>query len=68
MTVRAEIKRLYSPHVADLLNYRPTDPTNFGFLLQLIAGPVGEEGFRLTTVRIGKETVEAYEKVMEVHQ
>ena len=44
MTVHAEIRRLHSPDVADLTTYVPQDPHDFGFLLQIMAGPVGREG------------------------
>jgi hypothetical protein len=33
----------------------------------VLADILVKQGFRLTTVRIGKETVEAYEKVFEVY-
>lgn len=44
MTVRAEIKRLHSPDVANLMAYVPEDAADFGFLLQILAGPVGTDG------------------------
>ena len=44
MTVHAEIRRFHSPDVADLTTYVPQDPHDFGFLLQIMAGPVGREG------------------------
>jgi len=44
MSIEPEIKRLHSPDVADLTTYVPEDPTDFGFLLQIIVGPVGREG------------------------
>ena len=44
MSVRAEIKRLHSPDVPNLTTYVPEDPTNFGFLLQIMAGPDGADG------------------------
>ncbi len=40
----AQIKRLHSPDIPDLPAYEPTDPERFGFLLQIIAGPAGEDG------------------------
>jgi len=42
--MRAEIKSLHSPDIADLARYTPDESDNFGFLLQLMAGPVGEPG------------------------
>jgi hypothetical protein len=44
MTMRAEIKRLHSPDVALLTTYVPEDAGDFGFLLQIMAGPVGTDG------------------------
>jgi len=44
MTVQAEIKRLHSPDVSNLVTYVPEDPGDFGFLLQIMAGPVGQNG------------------------
>ena len=44
MSVRAEIKRLHSPDVPDLMTYVPEDPDDFGFLLQIMAGPLGGAG------------------------
>jgi Immunity protein 8 len=42
--MRAEVKRFHSPDVFDLASYRPPDPANFGFLLQVMVGPTGAEG------------------------
>lgn len=42
--MNAELKRLHSPDVFDLKNYRPESPENFSFLLQAMIGPAGEEG------------------------
>jgi hypothetical protein len=42
--ISAAIKRLYSPEVRDLAAYIPAEASNFGFLLQVIAGPAGEAG------------------------
>ena len=44
MSVRAEIKRLHSPDVPNLMTYVPEDAGDFGFLLQIMAGPVGRGG------------------------
>jgi hypothetical protein len=44
MSVRAEIKRLHSPDVPNLMTYVPEDPGDFAFLLQITAGPVGVDG------------------------
>jgi hypothetical protein len=38
-----------------------------GVVNQRLADILVKQGFRLTTVRIGKEMVEAYEKVFEVY-
>jgi hypothetical protein len=42
--ISAQIKRLHSPDIPDLAAYEPADGRNFGFLLQIIAGPSGEDG------------------------
>jgi hypothetical protein len=42
--ISAELKRVHSPDVVDLAAYQPTEEEMFGFLLQLIAGPSGEDG------------------------
>jgi len=44
MSVRAEIKRLHSPDVPNLKAYVPEDAGNFGFLLQIMVGPIGGAG------------------------
>ena len=44
MSTRAEIRRLHSPDVPNLMTYLPEDAGDFGFLLQIIAGPVGSAG------------------------
>lgn len=41
--MKAEIKHLHSPDVTDLKTYEPQEKDNFGFLLQVMAGPKGEE-------------------------
>jgi len=46
--MRAELKLFWSPDVEDLSAYSPSDPTSFGFFLQLLIGPAdsgGEESF-----------------------
>ena len=46
--IQAEIKRLHSPDVYDLANYKPDSESDFGFLLQIIVGIKGvdsEESF-----------------------
>jgi hypothetical protein len=46
--MRAQLKRLHSPDVADLQTFAPAEPDNFAFLLQLMVGPeheAGEESF-----------------------
>jgi hypothetical protein len=42
--MNAEIRALYSPDVHDLESWQPPRPDSFGILLQLLAGPAGEEG------------------------
>jgi hypothetical protein len=42
--MKAELKGLFSPDVDDLENFRPNDPNNFCFLLQVMAAPEGSEG------------------------
>ena len=42
--IKAQLKRLHSPDIADLVSYVPPNETEFGFLLQVIAGPSGQEG------------------------
>ena len=42
--MRASIRRLMSPDVVDLAAYHPTPIDDFGFLLQVFAGPEGEPG------------------------
>jgi hypothetical protein len=42
--MRGELKRLHSPDIYDLKNYRPEEPDNFGFLLQAMIGPANQEG------------------------
>ncbi len=42
--MRAEIARFHSPDVDDLSAFRPEDPEDVGFLLQVLAGPEGTGG------------------------
>jgi len=42
--MKAELKRLHSPDVENLITYIPDDPDSFSFLLQTFVGPKGEEG------------------------
>jgi hypothetical protein len=42
--MRAEIKRLHSPDIVNLESYTPQVEDNFCFLLQVIAGPLGQDG------------------------
>ncbi len=41
--MRAKLKALHSPDV-DLDTFSPSDPTCFGFLLQAMIGPEGQDG------------------------
>jgi hypothetical protein len=46
--MKATIRGLHSPDVADLSSHVPDDPAKFGFLLQALLGPddgLGEESF-----------------------
>ena len=42
--MRASIRRFHSPDVEDLAGWTPPDSTCFGFLLQVLIGPVDSEG------------------------
>lgn len=42
--MQAELKRLHSPDIGDLKAYSPEEPDNFGFLLQAMIGPEGQDG------------------------
>jgi hypothetical protein len=42
--MRAEIKRIHSPDVVNLKSFNPEHPDCFALLLQVMAGPEGEEG------------------------
>ena len=42
--MRAELKRLHSPDVENVASYVPDRGGDFGFLLQVMAGPQGSEG------------------------
>lgn len=39
----AELKRVHSPDVDNLISYQPKEPECFAFLLQAMIGPKGEE-------------------------
>ena len=43
MNMTPEVKRLHSPDVAELAAYVPPDPGDFGFLLQVMVGPIGRD-------------------------
>ncbi|TMC66204.1 MAG: hypothetical protein E6J16_02320 [Chloroflexota bacterium] len=51
--MRAEVRRFHSPDISDLDAYVPRDPANFGFLLQVIAGPQGAAGDESFDVQVG---------------
>ena len=40
----ATVRRLHSPDINNLATWSPPDPSGFGFLLQIMVGPVGQEG------------------------
>ena len=42
--MKPKIKHLHSPDIADLENYRPSVADEFYFLLQIVAGPEGQDG------------------------
>lgn len=43
--MKAQVKEIIGPDVADLPNFVADDPENFGFLIQLLVGPENQEGF-----------------------
>jgi Immunity protein 8 len=42
--MKAELKYFNSPDINDLENFKPQDPKNFGFLLQIFVGLKGGDG------------------------
>lgn len=50
--MNAELKRVHSPDILDLENYKPENPTKFSFLLQAMVGPEGNEGEELDVLGI----------------
>lgn len=42
--MNAELKRVHSPDIDDLENYRPENLEKFSFLLEAMVGPEGKEG------------------------
>lgn len=42
--MKANIRCFHSPDVQDLNTWSPPDPACFGFLLQVLIGPLGSEG------------------------
>lgn len=44
MKKKAELKGFFSPDIDDLKNFQPLKDDCFGFLLQTLVGPKGEEG------------------------
>ena len=42
--MKPALRRLHSPDIDDLVRYAPENPADFGFLLQIMAGPEGGEG------------------------
>jgi hypothetical protein len=50
--MRASVLRLHSPDVPDLRTWVPPDERHFGFLLQIIAGPQGDDAGESFDVRV----------------
>jgi hypothetical protein len=44
VSVEPEIRRLHSPDIYNLAEHSPQDSAYFGFLLQIMVGPVGQQG------------------------
>lgn len=42
--MRPQLKRVHSPDVEEVDSYAPSDPGRFGILIQLMVGPVGQDG------------------------
>ena len=42
--MNAELKRVHSPDIQNLESYMPENSETFGFLLQAMVGPEGEDG------------------------
>jgi hypothetical protein len=41
--MKLEIKYWHSPDIYDLWSYKPKEPNNFGFLLQVMVGPADQD-------------------------
>jgi len=70
--MNAELKRFHSPDIYDLENYRPENPENFGFLLQVMVGPEGKDGeesfdIEVCTPKWLEETYEVEDVVIGRH-
>jgi hypothetical protein len=70
--MRAELRRLHSPDVLDLVRYAPKTGEDFGFLLQILVGPSGgegEESFDIMVCTLGwlKQTHEPSDIVIGRH-
>lgn len=50
--MKVELKEIHSPDIPDLSTYVPENETNFGFMLQLFVGPVGESASELFTATV----------------
>jgi hypothetical protein len=50
--MKAKIKSITSPDVADLKGYKPDDPQNFSLLLQLFIGPSQDDGEEMFSIEL----------------
>ena len=71
--MKAELKRVHSPDINDLENYRPDNPAKFSFLIQAMIGPeggAGEESFdiEVCTPKWLEETCDLHDVVIGRHR